>query len=190
MPRLFRLLPLSLVLAAAGAPAALAAADLWSCSDGRSYTAVYDNDQLVLSGKGVTYTLLPRRAASGSLYAGGGIRFHEKGDNAVMIFPGGGQVTCTRGGASKSPPSGPDGALTVAGQSYGGVVRSGPSRSSARIGSLREGEPVTILADTGVVWNNYRWFRIRFRGNRTGFQWGGILCARRTLVPGIYKVCE
>lgn len=191
MPRPSHILPLSLVLAVVGAPAALAEADTWTCSNGQIFTAVYDNDRLVLAGKGVTYTLLPKRAGSGSLYAGGGVSFHEKANNAVMTFPGGGQVTCTRGGASTSEPSGPGGAaLPAPGQSYGGVVRSGPNRSAARLGALREGEPVTILADSGVVWNNYRWFRIRYRGTRTGFQWGGILCARQAPIPGIYKVCE
>jgi hypothetical protein len=223
-----RVLALAAVFAAAAAAPALAAAT-WSCSNGQRYTAVYDNDRLVLSGPGVRYTLLPRRAASGVLYRRGGIRFHEKGRNAVMSFPGGGRVTCTRArtAARRCPPRqewvngrcrrndemdpnqpcgpgfrmGPNGrcvsqaqnpgstaALPAPGKSYGGIVRAGPSRSSARLGALPEGERVMILADTGVTWNDYNWFRIRFRG-RVGYQWGGILCARRAPIPGVYKVC-
>jgi hypothetical protein len=48
-------------------------------------------------------------------------------------------------------------------------------------------ERVTILADTGVVWNNDRWFRIRFHGGRIGHRWGGIACGRRAPNPGAFR---
>lgn len=214
-------------LAGSARPAA-ASTYFWTCSNGQRYTAVYDNDRLVLSNRSVRYTLFPRVSGSGSIYAGAGIRFHEKARNAVMMFPGGGQITCVRSqtAARRCPPrqewvngrclrndeqdpnqpcgpgyrlngrgrcvsmaARPGGFLPAPGRSYGGIVRAGPSRSAAPIGTLREREPVTILSDTGVVWNDYRWFRIRFRGGRIGYQWGGILCGRRALIPGTFKTC-
>jgi hypothetical protein len=172
------------------AAATIATAD-WSCANGQKYHAVYRRDRLVLNGDGVRYTLTPRRAASGVLYRGGGIRFHEKGRNAIMSFPGGGQVSCTRSALRRTGETQPPalGVLPAPGQSYGGVVRAGPSRSTPLVGTLNEGEPVTILADSGITWNGYHWFRIRYRGGNTGYQWGGILCSRGTLVPGIFRTC-
>lgn len=62
--------------------------------------------------------------------------------------------------------------------SWGGIVRAGPGQRFERIGSLREGEDVTLLEDTGHVWQGYPWFRIAYRNGREGYKWGGILCAR------------
>jgi hypothetical protein len=204
---------LAIGLLAGSARPAAASTYFWTCSNGQRYTGVYDNDRLVLRNRSVRYTLFPRVSGSGSIYAGAGVRFHEKGRNAVMMFPGGGQVTCVRSRTAMrndeqdtSQPCGPGyrlnsrgrcvsmaarpaGMLPAPGRSYGGIVRAGPSRSAALIGTLREREPVTILSDTGVVWNNYRWFRIRFRGGRIGYQWGGILCGRRALIPGTFRTC-
>ncbi|HTU11933.1 MAG TPA: SH3 domain-containing protein [Allosphingosinicella sp.] len=73
--------------------------------------------------------------------------------------------------------------------SWGGVVRNGPGQSHARVASLREGERVTLLANTGVVWNEFPWFLIRFRDGQLGFMWGGILCSRGRQVEGTYQSC-
>jgi hypothetical protein len=73
--------------------------------------------------------------------------------------------------------------------SWGGIVRNGPGQSHARLASLREGERVTLLANTGVVWNDYPWFLIRFRDGQLGFMWGGILCSRGAQVEGTYQRC-
>jgi len=73
--------------------------------------------------------------------------------------------------------------------SWGGIVRNGPGQSHARVVSLREGERVTLLANTGVVWNDYPWFLIRFRDGQLGFMWGGILCSRGAQVEGTYQRC-
>lgn len=78
----------------------------------------------------------------------------------------------------------------VAAGSWGGVVRNGPGQSHARITALREGERVTLLANTGVVWNDYPWFLIRFRDGQLGFMWGGILCSRGAQVEGTFQRCN
>ena len=73
--------------------------------------------------------------------------------------------------------------------SWGGIVRNGPGQSHARVVTLREGERVTLLANTRVVWNDYPWFLIRFRDGQLGFMWGGILCSRGRQVEGTYQTC-
>ncbi|WP_164871811.1 SH3 domain-containing protein [Solirhodobacter olei] len=75
-------------------------------------------------------------------------------------------------------------------RSWGGTVRSGPGKTDARIAALREGEPVTILGRSENAWNGFPWFHIRYGANRTGYQWGGILCPVGTALPGTYKVCQ
>lgn len=81
----------------------------------------------------------------------------------------------------------PAAAFPVKGRSFGGVVRAAPGMASQRIGSLRQNEPVTIVKKTDVEMNDYSWFEIRWRG-RTGYQWGGIMCAE-TVLKGIFETC-
>jgi hypothetical protein len=73
--------------------------------------------------------------------------------------------------------------------SWGGIVRNGPGMNHARIATLREGERVSLLYNTGIVWNDYPWFLIRLGDGRLGFQWGGILCRLATPVEGVYQRC-
>jgi hypothetical protein len=72
--------------------------------------------------------------------------------------------------------------------SWGGIVRSGPGRSYAKVGSLTENQPVTLLARTDVVEDGYPWFKLDF-GGKTGFQWGGILCSTGAERPDLFKTC-
>ena len=78
----------------------------------------------------------------------------------------------------------------VAAGSWGGIVRSGPGMDYPRVASLREGEAVTLLANTHIDRDGYPWFLIRFRGNQLGFQWGGILCRKDVPVAGVYETCR
>lgn len=90
--------------------------------------------------------------------------------------------------APGAPPAQPAG-FPYPGQSWGGIVRSGPGTNYAKIGSLAEGTPLTILSDTGVDFNGYRWFQIRW-GSRTGYQWGGIICPKGRALAGAFQVCN
>lgn len=74
--------------------------------------------------------------------------------------------------------------------SWGGVVRSGPGMRHRRLTSLRERERIKLLENTGVMMNGYPWFRIRFRGGRTGYQWGGIICSRGQAVSTLHRRCK
>lgn len=75
------------------------------------------------------------------------------------------------------------------GQSYGGVQRSGPSMNSRKLGSLYEGDNINILEDTGVWFNDYKWFRIDSPIG-VGFHWGGIFCTESDQRPdGVLSTC-
>ena len=87
-------------------------------------------------------------------------------------------------------PSAPDFNRPIEAGSWGGVVRNGPSQSNARVAALREGERVSLLFNTGIMWNDFPWFLIRFRDGQLGFMWGGILCSRGAQVPGTYQTCR
>lgn len=62
------------------------------------------------------------------------------------------------------------------GYSYGGRLRSGPDAQSAPLASLREGEPIRILENTGIWFDGYVWYRVLTRHGE-GYHWGGIFCA-------------
>jgi Bacterial SH3 domain len=80
--------------------------------------------------------------------------------------------------------------LPHAATSWGGKVRSGPGTDYKDIGSLSEGERITILEQsTAPNYQDRPWFKIRFRG-RTGFHWGGIICPLGEAIPGTYQVCN
>ena len=99
--------------------------------------------------------------------------------------------TCAAYRASRSGRSSPgsarSGAVNASGLSYGGHLRAGPSAGTRSLGVLREGNKIHIIRDTGIKWNNYNWFKIRWRG-RVGYQWGGIMCAD-TEISGVYRIC-
>lgn len=93
-----------------------------------------------------------------------------------------------QGGETPNDSGGTTGSGEVA--SWGGVVRSGPGMETARIDSLKQGEPIELLQDSGVHMNGYNWYQIRYRGNKIGYQWGGIICGRYQPVPGVHEVCN
>jgi len=74
-------------------------------------------------------------------------------------------------------------------QSWGGKVRSGPGQNYRKAASLREGEPITILEQTGQYFQDLPWFKIRYRGH-IGYHWGGIICPKGRVVPGTFQVCH
>jgi hypothetical protein len=80
------------------------------------------------------------------------------------------------------------GSLPMYGRSLGGVVRAKPDMNSKKVASLKEGDRIEIVEDTGVTMNGYTWFKIRWKG-RTGYHWGGIFCADAAL-GGVFEVCR
>jgi hypothetical protein len=77
----------------------------------------------------------------------------------------------------------------VAAGSWGGVLRDGPGQNYRQIGSLQEGEPVTLMGRSDVVENGFPWFKITTQSGKTGYQWGGILCSTGAERPDIFKTC-
>lgn len=94
------------------------------------------------------------------------------------------------GAATAAPPASSqfDDFPVVAG-SWGGIVRSGPGQDYDQVASLDEGEQVTLMARTDVMWNGYPWFKIAYGNDKRGYQWGGILCSAGPERPDVYKTC-
>jgi hypothetical protein len=89
--------------------------------------------------------------------------------------------------ADGNEPNPPPGAIPAG--SWGGIVREGPGQNYRRLASLNQGEHVMLLENTGVYSNGFPWWYIEFWGNRTGYQWGGILCSLNAPMEGIYETC-
>lgn len=83
-----------------------------------------------------------------------------------------------------------DSAVNLYGQSYGGVLRSGPGQEFSRVASLREGDSIEIIGDPDVWMDGYKWFKVRTpRG--VGYHWGGILCIPSDTPPaGVFSNCQ
>lgn len=78
--------------------------------------------------------------------------------------------------------------LENTGRSYGGKIRSGPGVKYRQTGSLFYNNKIKIIADSGISFNGYNWFKVEY-GNKTGYQWGGLICSNGTLLPNIFKQC-
>lgn len=77
----------------------------------------------------------------------------------------------------------------VAAGSWGGVLRDGPGKHYRQIGSLKEGEPVTLMGRADVSEDGFPWFKLVTQSGLTGYQWGGILCSTGAERPDLFKTC-
>lgn len=76
-------------------------------------------------------------------------------------------------------------------QSWGGIVRSGPGMHHAKVGSLHEGQDITILHRTNEMMNGYPWMLIEYGGyQQRGYQWGGIICATDYPRRDLHQICD
>lgn len=81
--------------------------------------------------------------------------------------------------------------LPLEAASWGGVVRAGPGTNHRRLTALAEGEHIMLLENTGVMFNDYPWWKIEYAGRREGYQWGGIICALgSTPIEGVFETCD
>ncbi len=144
-------------------------------------------------------TLEPMRqvvSASGMKYAGLGLIFRSKGGEGILETEAG--STSCRFAGEEAPDPMPDSgdeetdayaesqSLEAPATSWGGVVRAGPGMHFNRVTSLREGDPVMLLVNTGEEMNGYDWFFIRLPDGREGYQWGGILCTEAPQIDGTF----
>ena len=131
----------------------------------------------------------------GDQYIAKGLIFSLHGNHAQLDdIHGDIVVNCNRVNAGQNHASGSVGGNEtiyngVPARSLGGKVRAGPGTNFQQIGSLGEGERVSIVANTGVKYDGLDWFEIRFNGKR-GYQWGGIMCSQDSRLPGIYQQCS
>lgn len=113
---------------------------------------------------------------------------YPKGEAWMQAFFAAEEQCKNRDYGSNQPP--PEGNLTqIPAGSWGGIVREGPGQNYRRLASLNQGERVMLLENTGVYSNGFPWWYIEFWGNRTGYQWGGILCSLNAPMEGIYETC-
>jgi hypothetical protein len=141
-------------------------------------------------------------ASSGHRFVNGeySLTFSGQGQDVLRYeAPDFGEIFCTWGDdrsglpaelfGGSNPPAGGSGnpALPMPGRSCGGKVREAPNMDARQVGSLQNGDPITILERAGQM-NGYSWFRIRF-SSRTGYQWGGILSAANGNLPDAYVGC-
>jgi hypothetical protein len=99
---------------------------------------------------------------------------------------------CAPNGVTPPParprPMHAQGRFPLPGRSLGGIVRRQPSMQAPKVTSLQEGEPIVLLSRADAM-DGYDWFRIRYHGGRTGYQWGGIMCAQAP-IRGVLERCK
>lgn len=73
--------------------------------------------------------------------------------------------------------------------SYGGILRQGPSMDSPKKASLRPGQPIRILEDPDIWFDQYKWYKVQTKSG-TGYHWGGIFCTQGGTKPdGVLYDC-
>jgi len=73
------------------------------------------------------------------------------------------------------------------GMSYGGQLRAGPGMDFQVIGTLAEGDAITVLENAFAYYQDYQWFYVdSYLG--AGYHWGGIICTYG-YVEGVYMTC-
>jgi hypothetical protein len=113
-----------------------------------------------------------------------------QGSNATASAGDSTQQGNTGGETANASPPASDRLGDMKFESWGGVVRSGPGMDYRKLASLEEGDPITLLEQTDVDMNGYPWFKIRYGGNKTGYQWGGIICPVGQPYPGTFEQCR
>jgi hypothetical protein len=143
-----------------------------------------------------TETAREQRVASGFSFDSRSYSFFGKGTDARLRFkeyPNDAPVPCAERAMSQDHASGAVGGneTPLGGQkarSLGGKLRNGPGTNFSVAGSLAEGTPVSVIANTGVRFDGYDWFEIR-RGGGVAYQWGGIMCWEGQPIAGMYGEC-
>ncbi|WAP69408.1 SH3 domain-containing protein [Jiella pelagia] len=74
------------------------------------------------------------------------------------------------------------------GLSYGGILRAGPGMDYAKLGSLQPDDDINILEDTGIWFDEYKWFKVDSPIG-VGYHWGGIFCTEGRAPEGVLSSC-
>ena len=79
-------------------------------------------------------------------------------------------------------------AETQRGLSYGGILRAGPGMDYPKLGSLQPDDDINILEDTGIWFDEYKWFKVDSPIG-VGYHWGGIFCTQGKAPEGVLSSC-
>ncbi len=161
------------------------------CGDGSHVNVTVIDDQTVRA-EPIDGEAMMLRASPGEkwhfLKGDYGVRISPDQSRLDLEIPDFGVKKCIYQTVNVTSPGGT--ALPHAATSWGGKVRSGPGTDYKDIGTLSEGERITILEQASApFFQNRPWFKIRFRG-RTGYHWGGIICPLGEAISGTYQVCD
>lgn len=141
-------------------------------------------------------TAREQRVASGFSFDSRSYSFFGKGTDARLRFkdyPNDAPVPCAERAMAQDHASGAVGGneTPLGGQkarSLGGKLRNGPGTNFSVAGSLAEGTPVSVIANTGVRFDGHDWFEIR-HGGGVAYQWGGIMCSDGSAIAGMFGDC-
>lgn len=166
--------------------------------DGNSTARIAPKSEYISAAESAaqTETAREQRVASGFSFDSRSYSFFGKGTDARLRFkqyPDEAPVPCAESGIGQTHASGAVGGneMRLGGQkarSLGGKLRNGPGTNFSAVGSLAEGAPVTVQANTGVRFDGYDWFEIR-HGGGVAYQWGGIMCSDGGAIAGMFGDC-
>ncbi len=115
-----------------------------------------------------------------------GFTFQDQGGTGVLSSNLGVRLNCVVSDITGSPettvPAG-----NFPGFSFGGNLRAGPGTNTAGLGSTSNGQPLTLVSDTGVSFNGFTWWLVRLQNGQQAYQWGGLLCAPGHNLGGIFN---
>lgn len=166
--------------------------------DGNSTARIAPKSEYISAAESAaqTETAREQRVASGFSFDSRSYSFFGKGTDARLRFkqyPNDAPVPCAERAISQDHASSAVGGneTRLGGQkarSLGGKLRNGPGTNFSAVGSLAEGAPVTVQANTGVRFDGYDWFEIR-HGSGVAYQWGGIMCSDGGAIAGMFGDC-
>lgn len=166
--------------------------------DGNSTARIAPKSEYISAAESAaqTETAREQRVASGFSFDSRSYSFFGKGTDARLRFkqyPNDAPVPCAERAMEQTHASGAVGGNeTMLGnapaRSLGGKLRNGPGTNFSAVGSLAEGAPVTVQANTGVRFDGYDWFEIR-HGSGVAYQWGGIMCSDGGAIAGMFGDC-
>ena len=194
------------------APAMASILDTFICDAGdisHSVTILPDEKRVELTtsvGEMVDPSLAGTRSlaevpvASGFAYEGEGLRFFGKEAEGFLQEGGYDPIACELVLAENEMPEqeasannasqGEGPLLNTPGRTFGGNYREGPGQEFAKLGSLREGTPVTLILNTGVAQDGYDWYRVRLSTGVAVYMWGALLCAEAMTPTGTNGDCR
>ncbi|MFK7901692.1 MAG: SH3 domain-containing protein [Nitratireductor sp.] len=132
---------------------------------------------------------LPRvRSGSGEQYSDGVLTFHSKADKGVLIIEGGPTFPC-KAFLANAQSGGAQNDYSVLANALETIIRAKPDVKAKRIDQLSFREPIELVEATGIYFQDFQWFKVRYGEGEEGYAWGGTMCVE-TKESGILIGCE